>query len=221
MSLFKIPLLLTSAISSWRALTPPYTPKKDEKMKPSINERVGKKRAVHVLFFLKVRNFLSLVVHMLTCLGETIMIVSCHTQENSLSRYLLHILSHATPHEPYGASSSSAAANIRITPIFLAAFFFITVGAQIRLACYRMLGRFFTFELALRTNHQLITDGPYRYVRHPAYSGVIMVMLAEPLAQCCEGSWLRECGWLQGVLPVKIYVAVMVGLVVSVLVCTK
>ncbi|THH13952.1 hypothetical protein EW146_g6325 [Bondarzewia mesenterica] len=124
MSLLKIPLLLSSGISLWTALTPPHTPRKTEKVGTSINERVFGNSAAYFAVFLKVKLFRSLVVHMLTCLAEMIVIVSCHTQGNPLSLYLLHILSHATPHETYGASSSSAAANIRITPIFLAAFFF-------------------------------------------------------------------------------------------------
>ena len=35
------------------------------------------------------------------------------------------------------------------------------VGTLIRVSCYRALGRFFTFELSIKTEHTLITEGPY------------------------------------------------------------
>ncbi len=34
------------------------------------------------------------------------------------------------------------------------------------------LGRQFSINVTLQTDHQLITSGPYRYVRHPRYAGI-------------------------------------------------
>lgn len=39
------------------------------------------------------------------------------------------------------------------------------------------LGRFFTVDVALAADHQLIDTGPYRYLRHPSYSGALLEFL--------------------------------------------
>lgn len=39
------------------------------------------------------------------------------------------------------------------------------------------LGRQYSAEVTLQEGHQLITNGPYRYVRHPRYLGVIFLAL--------------------------------------------
>ncbi len=49
------------------------------------------------------------------------------------------------------------------------------------------LGRQFSVEVAIREGHRLITDGPYRYLRHPRYVGIIL--FAAGLALVCR-SWI-------------------------------
>ena len=39
------------------------------------------------------------------------------------------------------------------------------------------LGRLYSAEVTLQKDHQLITSGPYRYIRHPRYSGGIIYAL--------------------------------------------
>lgn len=46
----------------------------------------------------------------------------------------------------------------------------VWIGGAIRIACYRELGRLFTYELTIREKHRLVTSGPYSIVRHPSYS---------------------------------------------------
>jgi protein-S-isoprenylcysteine O-methyltransferase Ste14 len=49
------------------------------------------------------------------------------------------------------------------------------------------LGRFFSRFVQIESGHQLITDGPYRFLRHPAYTGMLMIFSGFLLG--C-GTWL-------------------------------
>lgn len=89
------------------------------------------------------------------------------------------------------------ASKLRITPTFLVGWLLVSGGGLIRYLCYHYLGRHFTFHLTVRNNHQLITDGPYSIVRHPAYTACISVVIGSFMSLLCKGSWLRESGKLQ------------------------
>ena len=69
-------------------------------------------------------------------------------------------------------------------------------SGALRLACYKTLGSLFTFELTLHSDHRLVTGGPYGYVRHPSYSGVVLGVLGTLLVHFGPGSWWAEAGWL-------------------------
>jgi protein-S-isoprenylcysteine O-methyltransferase Ste14 len=49
------------------------------------------------------------------------------------------------------------------------------------------LGRFFSRVVQIENGHQLITNGPYRYLRHPAYTGMLMIFFGFLLG---IGTWL-------------------------------
>jgi protein-S-isoprenylcysteine O-methyltransferase len=49
------------------------------------------------------------------------------------------------------------------------------------------LGRFFTVNVAIAANHRLIDTGPYRFVRHPSYTGALMALLGLAL---CLANWV-------------------------------
>lgn len=82
------------------------------------------------------------------------------------------------------------------TPAFFLACLLMLAYASIRMYCFRTLGRLFTFQIALRKEHKLIIDGPYRFVRHPSYTGVLSGALGTLFWFGTEGSWIRECGVL-------------------------
>jgi protein-S-isoprenylcysteine O-methyltransferase Ste14 len=60
--------------------------------------------------------------------------------------------------------------------------------AQVLITWAMMANRFFASAVRIQTErgHSVVTHGPYRVVRHPGYVGMIIQMLAAPLAL---GSW--------------------------------
>lgn len=142
------------------------------------------------------------------CTLETIVLFAVHTD------FLPHRIS-----SMLCLSDVESCSNIRITPAFVLGSTLLITGGQLRLACYRTMGRFFTFELSLRSDHALCTSFPYSIIRHPSYTGLCACMLGEAILLCCNGSWLRECGWL-GTVPVMAYFVTLVLLMVATIITT-
>lgn len=61
------------------------------------------------------------------------------------------------------------------------------------------LGRFFTVNVALAKDHRVVDDGPYRYVRHPSYTGVFVAF---------TGLGLMLFNWMAALVMVVPVVAV-------------
>lgn len=55
-------------------------------------------------------------------------------------------------------------------------------GLMLRYVAVKKLDRLFTTDISIHTNHQLIIEGPYRWVRHPAYTGLIIAFAGVGLA---------------------------------------
>lgn len=55
-------------------------------------------------------------------------------------------------------------------------------GLALRWSAILTLKRFFTINVAVLENHQLITHGPYRFIRHPSYTGTLLCLLGIGLA---------------------------------------
>ncbi|KAI0060185.1 hypothetical protein BV25DRAFT_1807916 [Artomyces pyxidatus] len=83
---------------------------------------------------------------------------------------------------------------IHSTPIFVAGVASTFLGMVIRVACFRELGRFFTYQLAIRDKHKLITTGPYSIVRHPSYTGIWLAHGGMTACLLAKGTWLTESG---------------------------
>ena len=54
-------------------------------------------------------------------------------------------------------------------------------GLVLRSWSYIVLGRHFTWHVTTLTDHSLIENGPYRWVRHPSYTGALLTYAALPL----------------------------------------
>jgi len=68
------------------------------------------------------------------------------------------------------------------TALFGLGIFFIILGVALRWYAIRTLGRFFTRDVAVSPDQQVVQRGPYRLIRHPAYSGTFLTMLGVGLA---------------------------------------
>jgi protein-S-isoprenylcysteine O-methyltransferase len=57
-------------------------------------------------------------------------------------------------------------------------------GLALRWYSIVYLGRFFTVNVAIATDHRLIDTGPYRLIRHPSYTGALMAFVGLGLCLC-------------------------------------
>jgi protein-S-isoprenylcysteine O-methyltransferase Ste14 len=58
----------------------------------------------------------------------------------------------------------------------------IVIGMIIRFIAVKTLGKFFTVDLAIHHEHKLITNGIYKYIRHPSYTGTLTSFLGFALS---------------------------------------
>jgi protein-S-isoprenylcysteine O-methyltransferase Ste14 len=68
------------------------------------------------------------------------------------------------------------------TTIFLLGVLLMLSGVVLRWYAIWTLGNFFTRDVAVSPDQKVVQDGPYRYIRHPAYSGTFLTMLGVGLA---------------------------------------
>jgi protein-S-isoprenylcysteine O-methyltransferase Ste14 len=71
--------------------------------------------------------------------------------------------------------------------VFAAGIACIWAGLALRLWAVMTLGRFFRLVVLVQSGHRVIRSGPYRVLRHPAYSGTMLTMIGLGL---CLDSWL-------------------------------
>jgi protein-S-isoprenylcysteine O-methyltransferase Ste14 len=55
-------------------------------------------------------------------------------------------------------------------------------GLALAIWARRTLGRNWSGLVTLKRDHELVMQGPYRYVRHPIYSAILLMFLASALA---------------------------------------
>jgi protein-S-isoprenylcysteine O-methyltransferase Ste14 len=63
----------------------------------------------------------------------------------------------------------------------------IVTGSAVRLWAITTLGRWFTYDVRVTEGQPVVETGPYRWVRHPSYTGVLLVVFGLGLAL---GNWL-------------------------------
>jgi protein-S-isoprenylcysteine O-methyltransferase Ste14 len=55
------------------------------------------------------------------------------------------------------------------------------LGVALRYFSIRSLGKFFTYELRIDPEQRVIEEGPYRYIRHPGYAGILCLLAGLPM----------------------------------------
>jgi protein-S-isoprenylcysteine O-methyltransferase len=62
-------------------------------------------------------------------------------------------------------------------PLYIAGIVLTIAGIALRWFAIYWLGRWFTVNVAIAEDQKLIDTGPYRYVRHPSYTGALLAFL--------------------------------------------
>ncbi|GJE94452.1 isoprenylcysteine carboxylmethyltransferase family protein [Phanerochaete sordida] len=181
--LAKVPLLLTATRLAALAMTPP-TPRTSAEEQRAYKAKADpagplSARPEHV-------GAISRVVLYAMALCESATILAKYYPSAMPNAVLLHLV----------RDSLRASHSVRITPCSLAGCLAMAAGGALRLACYRTMGRLFTWELSVKKDHTLVTSGPYAVVRHPSYTGNVLIGIGAILCHFGPGSWYAECvGW--------------------------
>src|SRR5512133_55298 len=67
-------------------------------------------------------------------------------------------------------------------PLFVVGLALMATGVLVRQWAIFVLGRFFTVYVRVHPNQTVVDRGPYRWVRHPAYSGLVLFFVGVGLA---------------------------------------
>ena len=65
-------------------------------------------------------------------------------------------------------------------------FFVFVFGLVLRWYSIGYLGKFFTVDVAIHSAHRVIESGPYRFIRHPSYTGALLAFVGLGLSM---GNW--------------------------------
>ena len=63
----------------------------------------------------------------------------------------------------------------------------VALGLALRAWAVHELGRFFRLTVVVQAGHHVVDTGPYRLIRHPSYTGLLMVVLGLGVML---GTWL-------------------------------
>jgi protein-S-isoprenylcysteine O-methyltransferase Ste14 len=85
-----------------------------------------------------------------------------------------------------GADVPAASIDIARVPLFVAGVALMVAGIVVRQWAVALLGGLFTTDVRIHHEQQVIDSGPYRWVRHPSYTGLLAT---------CAGIGLAELNW--------------------------
>ncbi|KAF9465736.1 hypothetical protein BDZ94DRAFT_1253007 [Collybia nuda] len=175
MALTKLPCILIVTVGLHRSFIPPNVAAR--------NEVVLRRGVVGRVIYGTTKPFD--VVTWAVGLAEAVSIIAQRFPSWPLSKNIIFTL-------PVGRISQ----DLELTPLSVVGLLLVVSGAFLREYCYYTLGHFFTFEVSIRKGHRLITTGPYRSVRHPGYTGMVLLYFGTLFWCSARGSWIRESGVL-------------------------
>jgi protein-S-isoprenylcysteine O-methyltransferase Ste14 len=99
-----------------------------------------------------------------------------------------------------------ATISLHRTILFSFGIIFILAGVALRWFAIWKLGRYFTRDIAVSLDQRVVQNGPYRFIRHPAYSGTFLTMLGLGLAMTNWASliFLLFCVFLGHIYRVRL-----------------
>lgn len=103
-------------------------------------------------------------------------------QDRSTLRLLWAIIALAVIASIYTARHAAWALLPRGSMLAAVALVIFTAGIALRWWAIIVLGRFFTVDVHIEPDHQLVDHGPFRLLRHPSYSGVLLAFAGFGLA---------------------------------------
>ena len=77
------------------------------------------------------------------------------------------------------------------TLLFAVGIFLMLAGVAFRWYSIRVLGKYFTRQVAIQPGQTVVENGPYRFIRHPSYSGALLTLFGLGLAFT---NWLSLIG---------------------------
>jgi protein-S-isoprenylcysteine O-methyltransferase Ste14 len=72
------------------------------------------------------------------------------------------------------------------TSVFSVGITLMLTGLVFRFYAMWVLGRFFTYDVAVQPGQTIVEAGPYRHIRHPSYTGALITLVGLGLAL---GNW--------------------------------
>ncbi|OJA16503.1 hypothetical protein AZE42_11851 [Rhizopogon vesiculosus] len=195
MSLLKIPLILSSAVAMHVSLTRPNQSLSSEVVRNPLSERIMLRLLKYGLSFVK-GSYWGISLAEIAVIG-------------------LRAAGPSTLPSMIQQVSGSLLGKIQDMPItspFLIGTALVITGGLIRWWCFRTLGRFFTFEVSVRKEHQLVKTGPYAIVRHPSYTGIYLQFIGVLISHGSRTSWLRDSGALDTFPGLKQFVLLWLAL---------
>jgi protein-S-isoprenylcysteine O-methyltransferase Ste14 len=86
----------------------------------------------------------------------------------------------------FAANVQSAAIRDARWPLFVVGVLLMAAGIVLRQWSVALLGRYFTTDVRLHEGQTVVDTGPYRWLRHPSYTGMLLTFLGIGLAL---GNW--------------------------------
>lgn len=193
----KVCLLLCASIAQYVGGRPPRPPPAFKVDIPRINFIDRSLRGVILHLVMRVWNFPSVIKIQLVPIqiffqGLPIVVMWLDIVVVVLAYRGPELANHAIL-DPLCPKQQNAMIHTKLSMWTVTGAFMTCFGSLLRLYCYHELGDLFTVEVAIQPNHRLITSGPYAHVRHPSYTGAVLLLFGSFLVCVNPDSYLVRC----------------------------